>query len=335
MNHPSTGSSAPGFRWPCALLASVLVFSTIGCVSPLAKRSTALSKATTPVIGETAAAYREARELHDLRVDFEAVAQFDAKDPVYNPRKIQPLLTDEDIQVRVAVLTAFQAYAHSLEEMTEATESPELDAAAKSVGQNLSGLANAIAPSVQKTADTATSSTDPDDSAPVSAGPVTPQIQSGISTAANALAQFLVSRKIKKNLPEIIRTMDPHLQALCDLLEKDLDTLHAVETRDYNYLINQQTLFIRSSQLAPEQRREQIMKLPQIVRQQREADQKISSLKASITHLAQTHTALLAAAQSNTPESMKEQLADLEAAGNNLGKFYTSLQAEGTTGGKP
>jgi hypothetical protein len=331
LNPRSSGPAAPVFGRQFVFVACLLSLSTTGCLSPLARSSRALSNATTPVVEQTAAAYRDAQELHDLRVDFEAVTQFDTKDPVYNPRKIQPLLTDDDIQVRVAVLTAFQTYAHSLVEISEGTESPELDAAAKSVGQNLSGLANSIAPSVQNVSSAAAAvpaTTDTDDSATASAGRITPQMQSGIATAANALAEFLVSRKIKKDLPGIIRTMDPHLQALCDLLQKDLDTLHGVETRDYNFLINQQTLFIRSTQLDPQQRREQIMKLPQIVRRQQEADKKILSLKASITRLAETHTTLLASVQNNNPESLKDKLAELEAAGNNLGKFYASLQKQ-------
>jgi hypothetical protein len=330
LNHRLTGPAAAVLGRQFVLMACLLSLSTIGCLSPLAKSSRALSNATTPVVEQTGAAYRDARDLHDLRVDFEAVAQFDTKDPVYNPRKIQPLLTDEDIEVRVAVLTAFQSYARSLGEITERTESPELDAAAKSVGQKLSGLANSIAPSIQSAGSAAAVSAtkDTDDSTTAASGPITPQIQSGIATAANALAQFLVSRKIKKDLPDIVRTMDPHLQALCELLQKDIDTLHGVETRDYNYLLNQQTLFIRSSQLDPQQRREQIMKLPHIVREQQEAEKKLVSLKASITRLAQAHTALVASAQDNNAESMKDKLADLEAAGNSLGTFYTSLQKQ-------
>jgi hypothetical protein len=316
-------------------LACLLSLSATGCLSPLAKRSAGLSSAVTPVIEQTTAAYRDARELHDLRVDYDAVAQFDSRDAVYNPRKIQPLLTDDDIQVRVAVLTAFQTYSQSLVAITNGTDSPELDSAAKSVGTKLGGLANSVAPSIQALLNTAKSvpATPEGSDRDAAVTPViTPQIQNGISTAANALAQFLVSNRIRKDLPGVIRTMDPHLQALCDLLEKDTDTLQAVGTRDYNFLINQQTLFIRSSQLEPQQRRDQIMKLPQIVRRERIADQKLSDLKASIKRLSAAHTSLLAAAQGNNSEILKEKLTDLEAAGNSLGTFYASLQSQSPAG---
>ena len=119
--------------------------------------------------------------------------------------------------------------------------------------------------------------------------------------------------------------MDPQIAALCDLLEKDLDTLRDVESLDYNFILDQQTLFLRTAQLDPEQRREQIMKLPAIVRQRRDTDQKIARLKASIAHLAIVHHALAVEAQGQNPESLQEKMADLEQAGESLGKFYSSL----------
>jgi hypothetical protein len=332
---PGRGAAVP------ALLLSLFL---TGCLSPLAKHSTALSTATAPVVDQAAAAYRSAEALHDVRVDYDAVAEFDQQEPVYNPRNIQPLLSDKDMEVRLAVLAAFQAYAKSLVAITSGTDSPQLDAASKSVGENLSSLGNLLAPSVESvlgiatapasttettvttTSGNTTSTTTSSSSTP--APVITPAIENGIRTGVDALAQFLASRKIKKELPQIIEKMDPHVEALCDLLEKDIGLIQDQEKRDYNRIINQQTLFLRESKLDPEQRREQIMKLPEVVRQQRTSEQQLDGLKTAIGRLALTHHALAAEAQGNNPESLKDKLADLESAGDSLGKFYSSLPAK-------
>lgn len=322
-----------------------LLLSTTGCLSSLAKHSASLSSATTPVVDQAASAYRSAQALHDLRVEYDAIPEFEATQPVYNPRNIQQLMSDKDIQVRLTVLEAFKCYVESVVAITRGTDSEKLDAAAKSVGDSLSDLGNSLAPAIESTLGIATASASTTDTtitttsgdtttttssiSSTPAPPITPQIRNGVSTAVNALGQFLVSKKIKNELPEKVKEMDSHVQALCKLLEQDIDTLQGQEQRDYNRIINQQTLFIReTTTLDPQQRREQIMKLPRIVRLQRASDQQLVDLRASLVRLALTHHALAAEAQGNNPESLKGKLAGIEAAGEDLGKFYSSLPSQ-------
>ena len=151
-------------------------------------------------------------------------------------------------------------------------------------------------------------------------------MRNGIATAANALGQFLVSRSIKRELPSKVQAMNDYLQTLAAVLKGDLDVLQYQEQLDYDSIIDRETLFIRENPtLNPQQRRERIMLLPEIVRRQRNADQQIIRLRAAIEHLAQVHAALAADAQHIAPKSLKDKLADLAAAGNNLGTFYSSL----------
>ena len=334
-------SSPPG-----TALVLALTLATTGCLGPLMQRSVALASATTPVIDEASATYRDVESLHDLRVDSDAVTQFDQSVPVYNPRATQPLLSEKDIQVRLAVLLAFQVYSKSLVEITSGVSSPALDAASKSVGSTLTTLGNDVAPSLDAVLHLPTPTASSTETEVVTTGGATtsstiatitpanalsPAAQSGISAAVNALGQFLVARKIKHELPAKIEAMDPHLQTLCQLFEKDIDLLQDQETRDSNSLINQQTFFIRQSgqadhpALNPEQRRQLIMQLPGIVRKQRRTDAELAQLRASLVQLAQTHHALAAA--SHDRGSLKDNLASLSAAGDNLGKFYSSLPA--------
>ena len=316
---------------------------TTGCLSSLNKHATALAVATAPVVEQAAATFNSANTIHNMRVDYDAVAQFDAATPVYNPRTIQPLMSDKDIQVRLAVLAAFQEYVKSVVAITSGTDSSELQASAKSAGENLSNLGNALAPSVESalgiasaaasttqatvttTSGSTTTTTSSTSSSPAPA--ITPTVQNGVSTALDALGQFLINRKTKKELPPIILAMDPHVKALCDLLESDIAILKDQEGRDYNFIIDQQALFLRepSNKLDPEQRREQIMKLPEIVRQEKVSTQQLTQLSSAIVRLELTHHAFAAEAQGNNPESLKNKLGDLEAAGSALGNFYSSL----------
>jgi hypothetical protein len=325
------------------LALSVTLLST-GCVSPYAKQSAALAAATAPVIDQAAAAYSSANAIHNMRTDYDAIAEFDATAPVYNPRTVPPLLSDQAIHARLAVLAAFQVYVKSLVAVTNGTDSPELQAASKSAGGSLAGFGNTLAPSVEATFGiaVATASTTQTTVSTTSGGttttattsssspvdPITPAIQNEITTAVDALGQFLINRKVKKELPPAIIAMDPHVKVLCDLLENEIAILKGIEDRDYNFVINQQTLFLRESsgRLDPGVRRVLITKLPAIAREQQASDRQLTQLSAAIAQLERTHNALALDAKVNNPESLKQKLADVEAAGEDLGKFYLSLQ---------
>jgi hypothetical protein len=240
-------------------------------------------------------------------------------------------------------------YANSLVQITNGTESPELDAASTSVAGDLTSLGNNLAPSIESvlgiaatpasttdtevtiTAGNTSSSTSTTTATPTPA--ISPEVRNGISTAIDALGQYLVARKIKQELPQKIVAMDPHVHQLCKLLDDDIGILQDQEKRDYNRIINLQTLFIREdtklhpADLYREQRRLEIMKLPEIVRQQRVTDERLANLRAAIVNLALTHHALAAEAQGNNPESLTAKLAELAAAGKSLGKYYSSLPA--------
>lgn len=326
-------------------LAAWACLTAAGCVeSTLPKHVTALANATAPVVDQATAAYRDAEAAYELGSDYDATTEFDAAQPIYNPRTIHVLLTDGQIQARVKVLAAFQLYVKDLAAITAGTGSPELDAASQSLGGDIAGLGNTLAPSIDSvlgiapatesttqttvttTAGTTTTTSTTSSSTPVPL--VSSGVQSGISVALDALGQFLVNRTIAKNLPQKIEAMDPVVEQLCEALAKDVATLQGEEHRTYDRIINQQTLFLRENKdkIDPGVRQEAIMKLPQLARRQRAADDELKALQAAILKLALTHHALAAAAQGNNPESLKDRLGDLEAAGASLGKFDASLQ---------
>jgi hypothetical protein len=320
-----------------------------GCsTTPLNKHATAFSASLAPMVDQSTAAYRDAVTLHNLRNDYEAVVAYTNKDASYNPRNVPTLLSEKDIQTRLAVLAALQVYAKSLIEITKSSDSPALDAASKSVGSNLTSLGNDLAPSIENVLgiaaapDTTTttttttvsgSSSTTTSSTSTSAAPLlSAEARNGISTAVNALGQFFTSRVVAKELPAKIESMDPTIQTFCKTLNDDIMALDGIEQRDYDRILNLEKQFILEDQQSgkdanPQAWRAEVMKLPEIARQQKAAHERLMALHDALNNLALTHHALAAAAQNNNPESLMNKLSDLENAGDSLGKFYSSLPA--------
>jgi hypothetical protein len=323
-------------------LALCLSLAASGCTSSLNKHATALAAATAPVVDQATAAYHNAQAIHAQSVDYDAAAAFDQNN-TFVPGSIHDWPSDKDIQIRLAVLTAFQLYVKNLEAITGGTDSPALDAASKSMGESLGDLVNGLAPSAEtalgvtpapaSTTTTSVTTTTGSTSSTTTSTSSTPAplimegAEKGVSTAINALGQFLINRTIQKELPQQVEAMDPHVQALCELLAKDTDLLREQEKIDSNNVIDKQTDFVRNSKLDPEERRVEFMKLPGMARRQRANDEKFTELHAAILRLELTHHALAAAAQGNNPETFTQRLGDLGAAGESLGKFYSSLSA--------
>jgi len=116
------------------------------------------------------------------------------------------------------------------------------------------------------------------------------------------------------------------------VLADDIQTLQRIESRDYDRILNLEKQFILEDELPgknvnPQEHRAEIMKLPEIARQQREANEKLASLREAIDKLARTHHALALEVQQDNPETLKQKLAELADVGSNLGKFYSSLSA--------
>lgn len=338
-------------RWVGSIAAAgslILCAVLAGCSpAPLHQQSAAFSGALAPVIDQSTEAYRDAVAVHNMREDYEAVVAYQNKDATYNPRNAPVLLTDADIETRLAALEALQVYSQSLIRITSGTSSPDLDEASASVGSNLTSLGNHLAPSVDTLlgiagpAGVATTTITPDSpgtaaTSSSSAEPATalsPQVRNGISAAVNALGQYLVNRKIEKELPEKIEEMDPHVEALCQVLANDVRTLKNVESRDYDRMLDLEKQFILEDEKPgtnanPAMLRAEIMKLPEIARRQRDANERLDALHDALVNLDLTHHALAAEAQHNNPEGLKEKLSELAAAGKNLGNFYSSLPAQ-------
>jgi hypothetical protein len=306
-------------------------------MKPVAEHATAVAAATAPVVDQATAAYTAANAIHDQAENYDAVTAFEKvsppppapQAPVYNPRTVEPLLSQEQMELRLAVLKGLQAYTKSIVAVSD-PDSKDLDDAAKSLGGNLAGLGNAFLPagmsSPSKETIVVAGGSTTNETISKQTDAISSDEQKGMSVAIDALGQYLVSKKVKSELPGIVEKMDPEIKVLCELLAKEIDILSSQETIDFDKVIDRQTLFLRTtSGLDPEVRREQIMRLPELGRQEKQAAQQLKVLRAALVKLELTHHALAAELQGNNPDSIKQKVAELSAVGGNLGKFYSSL----------
>jgi len=331
--HVWAGEGVNGRRMIVASSLSVCLLMT-GCMGGLKKHGAALSAATAPVVDAAEQAYKNANAIHDLRENYDAAVEFDKTDEngkVYNPRSIRPLLSEKQIDVRLAMLKALQLYVKNVAALTSGTESKELDEASKSLADGIAGIGNLYLPAGSESS-TIVQTVDGQSATITTTTPtnaISSGAQNGIAVAVNALGQYLGARKVKKELPGIVVKMDPQIEKMCDAMAKDVDALKSEELIDFNFMINQQTLFLREkTSMDAGERRAMIMKLPDIVRRHRASDEQLDDLKAGLFRLKMTHHALAADAQGNNPEGLKAKVANLSSAGEGLGKFYSSLPAK-------
>jgi len=291
-----------------AVVLTVFPFVTGCSISPLTKPAAAFSNAASVVVENSTNAYRAAIDLHADEQASAGVLKF-YEGVAWDPHNDTPLISDEGLAARLAVLDSLKTYAQSLSDVTSGVDSSALDKAAAANGSNLESVGTALAsePSTSKLG--------------LSVGS---QTADGVSKAAKALGEYLVAQKIKSKVPEITRKMDPEIEALCKLLTDDVDILRAQSRKDYEDLFRQQEVLIKKD-LKASGIRDEIAKLPVILRNERRTDAMLTDLQSAITCLAQTHHALATIAPGKGSESLQAHIADLEAAAENLGKSYQNL----------
>jgi hypothetical protein len=294
-----------------------LSFLATGCsLTPLAKHTAAFSTAATLVINSSEDAYRGANQLRQDEQVAAAVSDYD-KNPKWSPyTDTKPLLTAEQLNARITVLDGLKAYAASLVQITGSQSSKDLDTAAAGVGSNLKSLSSTVA-------------TDLISSVP-NAPVMSAEEANGVSTAVRALGDYLIARKVKGSLPKVTQDMNPNVKTLCELLNSDIIVLRRQADVDYQTLITDQDQFIRhpATPLDPVEHRDEIGKLITFAAKQKANDDLLAKLQVALHTLELTHQALAAAAQGNDPESIKQKIADLEAAGQSLATYYHSLSTK-------
>ncbi|WP_263350747.1 hypothetical protein [Acidicapsa acidisoli] len=328
------------------VLAASLCLLTAGCLKPVKEHTTALAAATAPVIDQAAAAYQAANAIHEKRADYDEVTGFEKDHSTDKLRVLHPLMSDKDVELRLKVLKAFQLYVKTLVAITNGTQSKELDEASKSLGGDLTGLGNTVVPTVENalgipatsptttvtmsTSETGGTTTATATTTVTPAMPISTTDQNLIATGANALGQFLTYRAIEKDLPPLIIKLDLQVVPLCKTMIGEVDAMSDAETIDFNYLLGQEKEFVMDPgiTLSEVERRNEIAKMQELVREQHVAALQLSGLRGAIIKLAMTHHALAEELAKANPGSLKDKLTELIAAGEGLGRFYSSISSK-------
>lgn len=300
---------------PQAFASAILCLLASGCsLSPMARHAAAFSSASSLVIESSEDAYRTANDLREREQLEASVYSYDYaadKDLQFDPHKdFKPLFTPEQLEARIKVLDGLKLYGDSLVQLTghpSKEDTAALDAAAGGVAENLKGLSKEV-------------------SAKFAGVPaITGAEAAGIGTALNALGEYLENRAIKKGLPKVTGDMDESVKSLCGLLEEDIKVMKTQADSDYTSLLMTENQFVLHNKLDAVEKRNEVEKLVGVVRQQRANDRLLDALSDAVVKLRLTHHALAAAAQGNNPGSLKQNIADLSAAGKQLSAFYKSL----------
>ncbi|CAN5642928.1 hypothetical protein BH10ACI4_BH10ACI4_30250 [soil metagenome] len=301
-----------GLRLSATSFVAGVLLTLSGCsLTPLARHSAAFSTATAIVINGSEDAYRAANRLYFDEQMSAAALSYDSQ-PNWDPHSIQPLLSETQLDVRTTLLNSLKAYAQNISEIENAPRRADgLDSAASGAGNNLMTLSSNLNGELGD-----------------AKGITVSQAQAnGLSTAVKALGEFLIAKKVRRQLPGQIQAMDPQIEAICRVLLLDITALQTQTKNDYSDLLTQQDLFIRRAgdKLNPVERRAEIRKLPLILQKAEASKELLEALKVAIHRLALTHHALAAAAQGNNPEDLRAKIGDLQDAGQTLANFYRSL----------
>lgn len=306
--NPSRDGRAVVARWLGSFGLTVGLLLAAGCgLPPLAKHTVAFNAATKVVIDRSEDAYTTANRLHHEVAVQEAVSSYG---PTWTPETpLKPLLTPEQLDARIKVLEALKAYAATLVDLTSGKPPKDLTGSLSGVGTNLQGLNQTV-------------STDFAPALPV----MSTGAANGVSTAVLALAEYLIDSKTKQSLATVTAKMNPSITTLCELINSDVTVLRRQADVDYGNLITSENqLLLTQTGGDPFVRRDQIAKLIGLAEQKRANDLLLQKLQDALHTLDLTHQALADAAQNNNPESIKQKIADLEAAGQSLSTFYNSL----------
>lgn len=313
-----------------------LCVAACGCnQKPLTQQVKALADATPPVVTQVTAAYQTANAIHNQREDYDTIDAFNNGDTAYYA-KVKPLLSENQIEVRLAVVKGLQAYVEELTAISNGLDTKELDASAKSLGDNLTNLANQQGPILESglglaTATTTTTTTTTtvsggtttsstsSSTAPVA--PITSDMKAGIGKGVLALGEFLTYRVEQKELPSKVAAMDDTVKDLCGKLAAEAGYLADSEEKDLDSMIIRQRQFLdKTTNIDPAVRRNEIEKLPQWQRQEDTGHEQLAQLKKALEDLYMKHHALAVELNGGSPSSLKQKLSDLSAAASSLMK---------------
>ena len=296
------------------LMTFVLLFLTACVSSEIKKDLQAFSEGATATISNTNDAFVMVdNNYYQVKVA-QLVVDYDKKG--FNPKAAMRFLPPEELYIRLQTLQALKTYAEKLNEIMSDNKLNELDLETKSLGEGLLNL---------KSNDALKNIVPSDTSFNI------------FTSAVDAFGHWFIDYKRGKEVKDIVKDMNKPMQDICGLLVIDIGVLpdsngkggHGLRTQLHNQyedlLKAQDSFIIHNTALDPRSKREEIARLPEIVRERDAADATLSATQKAIKKLAETHSELARSFDAPTIK-LKTLVRQLCDEGSRIGQFYKTIR---------
>jgi predicted RecB family endonuclease len=314
-----SGENRPGtVGHPAASVVLVMLcIATTACDTQYSGAIAEFGTAATSVLQQTRSAYAL---VNDTVLQEEILALTTQAGPIASdPKKAFPLfVTEEDLSIRYTMLNALQSYAAALGKLTSKTNA-DLDTETTTLAASLDTLAknDRLQHSFRQVKG------------------ISPKNIDAGAAGLDAIAKFLINKKIAAQLPAILARNEPHIDAIVTLLIHEIGEPPASDDpgglrgklgRTYNNLIEKQTDLVNASQAGSNEKQEDVTKLAALVSAQRNADAALAGTQTALKKLVAAHRALL---QVHTaPATFKTEVASLWAEAKDAQEFYARLASK-------
>ena len=296
------------------ILAVALFVALAACDTQYAGAVADFGVAATAVVQQTRGAYT----LVNDTVLQEEILSLSAKSGPFDsdPTKAFPLfVTQEDLNIRNALLDALQAYATALGKLMGKTDS-DLDSESTKLASSLTDLSKneRLEHSFHEVKS------------------VSKEETNAAAAGLAAIGKLLIARRIAADLPAILKESQPHIEALATLLIHEIgDVPTSAEPgrlrgklwRTYDSLLEAQVKVVNASAAGSNEKQQSVAKLASLVAAQRNADAAMAGTQSALKKLVAAHRALLQV--KTAPAGFKTEVAALLAQAKQAEEFYAKL----------
>jgi hypothetical protein len=236
--------------------------------------------------------------------------------PIADPTKdFQPFLSAEDLGVRFKMLDALQAYAGALADLTGKTNST-VDSETTKLAASLQQLAanDRLQKSLKETKD------------------ISKVDINGAASGLDAIGKLLINRKIASELPAILKSSEPKIEAIVSVLAREIGDVPSSSDpgglreklwRTYDSIIEDQAKVVDADHAGSTEKRQDVAQLADLVSTQQSADAALAGTQSALGKLIATHKALLQVG--TAPATFKVACASLLAEAKDAQDFYSKL----------
>ena len=287
----------------CVVLAAC---ATAQVNTPILQFRDGVTKIATSAPGALALANEAQRRMMLNRYYVEKLGVAGSAAPV-NPYAAD-ILNPDALRVRTLALASLKSYADQLAALTSSDATAELDASAAKLG-------------------TALQQTNWSDFG-IAGDPISPAVLGAGTTAIHAFGQFLIDRKVRSELPQILADGDPHVQGVVAALDSDFGYVAGVVDRNMRQSAQAWDLMLTKviPMLSPDEARAEIGKFVQGVQDRSDFLVTIAAARDAVKAMGRAHSQLVQAAARKQDHLSLEAMSQLIEEAQRLQDFYNTTR---------